>query len=110
MKKNIFISIQESSFEHPANIADLNRNGVGFYSVNGDKDLEGKVILLDLVSDKNRAIIRSLSARVVFACETTQHETDTATTSSKRYGLKFVNLSALEKRVLDLITKKYALA
>ena len=108
LKENIFVAIQGSSFDSLANVADLNRRGIGFYSVSEGRELTGKVILLDLISDKKHTIIRSLSARVVFTYETTQHEND-RTKSSKRYGLKFVNLSTLEKRLLDLITKKYAL-
>jgi len=108
LKENIFVAIHGHYFDSLANVADLNRRGIGFYSESGERGLAGKVLVLDLISDSNHAIIRSLSARVVFGYETTQHENDPAE-SSKRYGLKFVNLSTLEKRQLDLITKKYAL-
>jgi hypothetical protein len=108
LKDNFFAAIQGEYFNNPACIVDLNRNGVGFYSVCEESELTGKFIVLDLISDRNRAILLSLRSQVVFTCVTSQHKND-PNDAPKRYGVQFVNLSALEKRQLDLITKKYAL-
>lgn len=106
----LFADIQGGYFTSPASIIDLNRMGFSIYSEGRDKELTGKFIALNLVSDRNRAILRSLSARVVYSCawtgENNGSEQDEA---PKRYGLQFVNLSTLEKRLLDRITKKYSL-
>ncbi len=105
---NIFVDIQGNYFDSLASVTDLNRSGVGFYSVSEARELADKFIILDLVFDRNHVILRSLLSRVVFTYETIQHEKGTAQ-ASRRYGLKFVNLSALQKRQLDLITKEYTM-
>jgi len=109
LKNTVFATIQGDYFAHLACVTDLNSNGVGFYCTDEGKTFPGKFIILDLVSDRNRSILCSLSARIVFATETGRRKNDLETVP-KRYGFKFVNLSALEKRQLDLITKKYALS
>ena len=108
-KDSLFVSIQGDCFDNPACVADLSRNGVGFYSARMDNELIGKVIVLDLVSGPDRAILRLLSARIDFSREARQLSNDSGD-SLMRCGLQFINLSALEKRQLDLITKKYALS
>ncbi len=108
LKDTIFIVIQGNYFDPPPKVADLNRNGVGFYSAGKGREPTGKIIIFDLISGRNRAILRSLAARIVFTSEASPHKND-PNNAQKRYGLEFVNLSALEKRQLDLITKKYAL-
>ncbi len=108
LKDSLFAVIQGYYIDTPACIVDLNRNGVGFYSTCEESELTGKFIVLDIISDRNRAILRSLSARVVFACAPFQNKND-PNVAPKRYGLQFVNLSPLEKRQLELITKKYVL-
>ena len=107
LKENIYIDIQGNYFDSPASVADLNRSGLGFYSVSKEQELADKFIVLDLMFNKSHFILRSLTARVVFTSETTPHEKDTAE-ASRRYGLQFVNLSPLQKKQLDLVTKKYA--
>lgn len=104
---NIFVDIHGNYFDSFASVTDLNRNGVGFYSVSEARVMVDKYIRLDLVSDRSHVILRSLLSRVVFTHEILQHEKGAAETS-RRYGLKFVNVSALQKRQLDIITKKYA--
>lgn len=108
LKKNIFISVQGDSFEDLVTVVDLNRNGVGFCSGCKCSEPAGKFILLDLISDREQVILRSLAARVVFSCETRPTGKEAAEEPERRYGLKFVQLSALQKRQLDIITKKYA--
>jgi hypothetical protein len=107
-KDTLLAAIQGDYCDNPACIVDLNKNGIGFYSLCKESELTGKYILLDLISDGNRAILKSLSGRVVFTCATSKNKNDPKE-APKRYGLQFVNLSTLEKRLLDLITKKYAL-
>ena len=107
LKENIYVDILGNYFDNLASVADLNRSGVGFYSVSKEKKLADKFIVLDLMFDRSRFILRSLTARVAFTSETSPHEKDTAE-ASRRYGLEFVNLSPLQKKQLDLITKKYA--
>ena len=107
LKENIFVDIQGNYFDSLASVTDLNRSGVGFYSVSEARELADKFIVLNLVFDRNHVILRSLLSWVVFISETIQHKKGIAETSI-RYGLKFVNPSALQKRQLDIITKKYA--
>lgn len=107
LNDSLFAAIQGEYFDNPACVIDLNRNGVGFYSVCEKGELTGRVVVLDLISDKNRVVLRSLSARVVFTTATGAYKND-PTDAPKRYGLQFVNLSSLKKRQLDLITKQYA--
>lgn len=108
LKEKIYVDILGNHFDSPASVADLNKSGLGFYSVSKERKLADKFIVLDLMFDRSHFILRSLTARVAFTCETTPHKKDTAE-ASRRYGLKFVNLSTLQKKQLDLITKKYAL-
>lgn len=108
LNENIFVDIQGNYFDSLASVTDLNRSGIGFYSVSEARELADKFIVLDLVFDRNHVILRSLLCRVVFTYETIQHKKGIAE-ASRRYGLKFVNLSALQKRELAIITKKYAL-
>lgn len=108
LKENIYVDVLGNYFDSLACVADLNRSGVGFYSVSKGRKLADKFIVLDLIFNRDHFVLRSLTARVVFTYKTTPHEKDT-TEVSRRYGLQFVNLSPLQKRQLDLITKKYAL-
>ena len=107
LNDSLFAAIQGEYFDNPVCVVDLNRNGVGFYSVCEESELTGRVIILDLVSERNRTVLRSLSARVVFTSATGPHKNE-QTDAPKRYGLQFVNLSSLKKRQLDLITQQYA--
>jgi len=108
LNENIFVDIRGNYFDNLASVTDLNSSGIGFYSVSEARELADKFIMLDLVFDRNHVILRSLLSRVVFTYETIQHEKGTAE-ALRKYGLKFVNLSALKKRQLDIIVKKYAL-
>ncbi len=107
LKGSLFAAIQGEYFVNPACLIDLNRNGIGVYSVCEKSELTGKFVVLDLISERNRSVLRSLPARVVFASATAPDENDPPN-APKRYGLEFVNLSPLKKRQLDLITKQYA--
>ena len=108
LKENIFVDIRGNLFNGLFSVTDLSKGGLGFTSTCQVKRLEGKRLLLDLVFDKNKAIIRSLLSKVVFSQDTSQRRKGLDETSG-RYGLQFVGLSDLEKRLLDLISKKYVL-
>ncbi len=107
LKENIFAVILGDYFENPASVVDFNREGVGLYAVCRGREPAGKCIILDFISDRKQVILRSLSARVVFTCEPRPSNDETTEEISRRCGLKFVHLSALQKRQLDIITKKY---
>lgn len=108
MKDSLFAAIQGNYCDSPGWIIDLTRNGIGFYSVCEESELAGKLISLDLIADGDRVIMRSLSARLVYSTPENQFTSETPA-GLKRYGLQFVNLSALEKRLLDLIINNYTL-
>ena len=108
LKKNIFVAIQGDYFKDLGRVVDFNKKGVGVYAVCGSRASSGKCIILDLISDREQVILRSLSARVVFTSATGPNSRETTEEPSRRCGLKFVHLSALQKRQLDIITKKYA--
>jgi hypothetical protein len=107
MKDTLFAVIQGDDCASPARVVDLNRNGIGLNLVCRGKLTDGNIIF-DLMSEKNHVVLRSLSARVVYGSETSEHgnEPDDA---PKRYGLEFVNLSDMEKRIIDRVVEKYAL-
>lgn len=109
LKENIFLDIQGNIFDGYASVTDLSKGGLGFKSACNIRKLEGKRILIDLFFDKNKAIIRSLLSQIVFSYNTTQ-DNKGITEISGRYGVQFVDLSDLEKRLLDLISKKYILS
>lgn len=109
LKENIFIDIRGNLFNGLFNVTDLSKGGLGFETTFQVKKLEGKRLLLDLVFDKNKAILRSLLSKVVFSQDTSQQKKGINEISG-RYGLQFVGLSMLEKRLLDLISKKYVLS
>jgi PilZ domain len=109
LKNTIFVDIRGNLFDGLATVTDLSKGGLGFESTCKVKNLKGKRLLLDLVFDKDKAILRSLLSQVVFNNETSQHKKEMGIASGK-YGLKFVNLSDLDKRLLGLISKKYVLA
>ncbi len=108
LKKNIFVDIRGNHLDGLFTVTDLSRGGLGFESTCQVKKLEGKRLLLDLVFDKDKAILRSLLSQVVFSHDTSQHKKGISEISG-RYGLQFVGLSDLDKRLLDLISKKYVL-
>ncbi|HHD63688.1 MAG TPA: PilZ domain-containing protein [Desulfobulbaceae bacterium] len=107
LKDTFYVIIQGDACGAPARVADLSKSGVGFYSVGERKKLTDKFILLDLVTDNDQILLRSLSARVVFGKEGPENGDDPVE-AQNRYGLQFINLSALQKKQLGLITKKYA--
>ena len=109
LKKNIFVEIRGNLFDGLFTVTDLSKGGLGFESTCQVKKLEGKRLLLDLVFDKNKAILRSLLSQVVFSQDTSQRKKGINEISG-RYGLQFVGLSDLDKRLLDLISKKYVLS
>lgn len=108
MKDTLFAVIQGDNFHNMANIVDLNRKGVGFHLACAERELTEEFILLDLISEKKRIVLRSLLARVVYTRATGRHKNN-PDDARKRCGVEFVNLSALEKRMIDLVVKKYAL-
>lgn len=108
LKENIFADIQGNLFDGFASVTDLSKGGLGFKSACNVRKLEGKRVIIDLFFDKNKAILRSLLSKVVFSYNTTQNNKGIDEISS-RYGLQFVDLSDLDKRLLDLIIKKYLL-
>lgn len=108
LKKNIFVDIRGNLFDGLFTVTDLSKGGIGFESTCQIKKLEGKRLVLDLVFDKNKAILRSLLSEVVFSQDTSQRKKGIHEISG-RYGLQFVGLSDLDKRLLDLISKKYVL-
>jgi hypothetical protein len=108
MKNTLFAVIQGKDSHNMASIIDLNRKGIGFHLSCREKDLGDEFILLDLVSEKKRHVMRSLLARVVYARAADRPGNDSGD-APKRFGLEFVNLSVLEKRMIDLVARKYAL-
>lgn len=107
MKDNLVAAMQ-GDCDRMACVVDLNRKGIGISSMCGECELTGKLIVLDLLTDRNRIFMRSLSARLVFSATESTSGNDPPD-RVKRYGLQFVNLSALENRLIDIIIKKYAL-
>jgi c-di-GMP-binding flagellar brake protein YcgR len=107
LKDTFYVIIQGDSRAIPARVADLSKNGVGFYFVGERKKLTDKFILLDLVTDTDQIMLRSLSARIIFGRESPENGDDPVEAQT-RYGLQFINLSALQKKQLGIITKKYA--
>jgi len=67
------------------------------------------LIILDLISKRNRIILRSLPTRIVFNNKTTLPEKDTKAVW-RRCGIRFGNLSTLQKRKLDLVIKKHTIS
>ncbi len=108
LKENIFVAIPGHYFDEPVRVVDFNSKGIGLYAVCRGKEPACKNIILDLISDREQVLLRSLLARVVFTCAIRPADKKTTEGHSRRCGLKFVNLSALQKRQLDIITKKYA--
>jgi len=108
LKENIFVAISGGYFEEPAGVVDFNGKGIGLYAVCRGREPACKNIIFDLISDREQVILRSLSARVVFTSAISPADQETTEETSIRCGLKFVNLSALQKRQLEMITKKYA--
>jgi hypothetical protein len=68
MNNTLFAVIQGDCCANPARVVDLNRNGIGMNAVCRKKLPDGKVII-DLVSENNHVVLRSLSARVVYVVE-----------------------------------------
>jgi len=108
MKDALFAAIQVENSYSMANVVDLNSNGAGLHLAGKEKNLPEEVIMFDLLSQEKRIVLRSLLARVVYTRAANPHGNDGGD-PPKRYGLQFVNLSALEKRMLDLVAKKYGL-
>ncbi len=108
MKDALFAAIQGENGYSMANVVDLNSNGAGLHLAGKEKNLPEEVIMFDLLSQEKRIVLRSLLARVVYTRAANPHGNDGGD-PPKRYGLQFVNLSALEKRMLDLVAKKYGL-
>jgi hypothetical protein len=106
--KDTLVAAMQGECDSLACIVDLNRKGIGIFSECEESTLAGKLVVLDLISDENRYIMRSLSARLVFSSPERRHSTDPGG-KLIRYGLQFVNLSPLEHRLLDMIIKNYAL-
>ena len=104
IENDIFLVVQGGAPGAPINVIDLSKGGVGLSVADSADDLSDKYILVDLVSDNNQIILRSLATRVVFRPAEKEKTGDTA----GRYGLQFVHLSPLQKRQLGMITKKYA--
>ena len=104
IENDIFLVVQGGAPGAPINVIDLSKGGVGLSVADTADDLSDKYILVDLVSDNNQIILRSLATRVVFSPAEKEKTGDTA----GRYGLQFVHLSPLQKRQLGMITKKYA--
>ncbi len=104
---DIFLVVQGCEQSTLYSVTDLSKGGVGLSVGDGKKDLADKYVLVDLISDKNQIILRSLAARVVFALDPSTKRRKTVGAAGS-YGLKFVHLSPLQKRQLGMITKKYA--
>jgi len=108
MKDALFAAIQVENSYSMANVVDLNSNGAGLHLAGKEKNLPEEVIMFDLLSQEKRIVLRSLLARVVYNRAANPRGKDGGD-PPKRYGLQFVNLSALEKRMLDLVAKKYGI-
>jgi c-di-GMP-binding flagellar brake protein YcgR len=107
LKDPFYVIIQGIACDTPARVADLSKNGIGFYALDEEKQLQDKFILLDLVTNNNQIMLRSLSGRIVFSKDERGNGEDTDEATS-RCGLQFINLSSLQKKQLGIITRKYA--
>ncbi len=107
IENDIFLVVQGCIPGTPLSVTDLSKGGVGLSVSDGINDLTDKYVLVDLISNRNQIILRSLATRVVFGSRTDGNGGD-AVDSAGRYGLQFVHLSPLQKRQLGMITKKYA--
>jgi len=107
INNDIFLVVQGCMASDPFSVTDLSKGGVGVSVDDEKRDLADKFILIDLISNTNQIILRSLAARVVFGTAADDNDRNTID-PSRKYGLKFVHLSPLQKRQLGMITKKYA--
>jgi len=107
IENDIFLVVQGRMPGIPLSVTDLSKGGVGLSVKDEIDDLADKYVLVDLVSESNQIILRSLATRVVFGSMTDGYDRDTVD-SAGRYGLQFVHLSPLQKRQLGMITQKYA--
>ncbi len=107
IENDIFLVVQGCIPGTPLSVTNLSKGGVGLSVSDGINDLTDKYVLVDLISNRNQIILRSLATRVVFGSRTDGNGGD-AVDSAGRYGLQFVHLSPLQKRQLGMITKKYA--
>lgn len=108
LMKDTLVAAMQGECDSLACIVDLNRKGIGIFSECGESTLAGRLVILDLISDENRIIMRALSARLVFSSPKSPLSDDPGYRLT-RYGLQFVNLSPLDYRLLDMIIKNYAL-
>ena len=107
--KNSILAVIRGDFDDPiARVKDMNVNGLGCYIKSRIK-MERMPVILDLISENDRVILRSLPAQIVFSNETILPEKDT-TAEWRRCGIRFGNLSTLQERQLDLVIKKYAIS
>ncbi len=102
LRKDFFANIRGNLSADLATVTDLSKDGLGLELQGKKQKLQGKGVLIDLVFDKERTILRSLLSRVVFS-----HDTERSQKGKCRYGVKFVNLSSLEKHLLGVVRKKY---
>ncbi len=107
IRNDIFLVVQGCMPSTPISVTDLSTGGVGLSVNDGIDDLRDKYVLVDLISDRNQIMLRSLATRVVFGAMMEGNGGDTVDFAG-RYGLQFVHLSPLQKRQLGMITKKYA--
>ncbi len=107
MKKSLFATIRGNLEGSVVRIKDMNADGLGC-SIDGVKKIEPMPVVLDLVSTRNRTLIRSLTACIVFTDRVTQTRKD-ARAVRRRCGISFVNLSTLQTRLLNRIIAKYAI-
>ena len=107
--KNSILAVIRGDLDDPvARVKDMNANGLGCY-IKSRKKMERMPVILDLISENDRAILRSLPAQIVFSNETILSKKDTTAVWS-RCGIRFGNLSTLQKIQLDLVIKKYAIS
>ena len=107
MQNSILVTIRGGLENTVAGIRDMNTGGMGCY-VKHATGIKGTPVILDIVSKPTRTIIRSLPAQIVFT-DQTDSDTGKAQAGWQRCGIRFTDLSELQKRLLQLIVNKYAL-
>ena len=107
LKQNIFAALAGYSVAQPVRVVDLSPAGIGL-SASTETPLPGKQLTFDLVSENGGALLCSLTAQVAFVHrKKASASPDQFQDAPLRYGLKFIYLTRLQEKQLDLLTRKY---
>ena len=105
IQNNIFATIYGNLEESTVPVIDMNLNGLSCY-INSDRNMEQIPVMLDLTTKQNQTIINALPASIVFNNVTLLSREDMVAAGG-RCGIKFDNLSSLQKKLLQLVIKNY---